>query len=125
MHQSYEEILKRQPDFRVAYRFYTPEEGGRSRLPLQGIRFDFWYESELHPEKQHFMIWPEFEDENQVLIKEGFVFETGTARMWIVSPDWRDYHREKIQMGTVGYFIEGIRNVTVCEVTEIISLLHK
>lgn len=71
------------------------------------------------------MIWPEFEDENQELVEEGVVPETGTALMWILSPDWRDYHREKIQMGTVGYFMEGIRKVAVCEVIELVGLVKK
>jgi len=122
MHQPYEKQLKRQADFRATYHFYSVEEGGRRSLPFQGIRFDFWYESELHPEKQYFMIWPEFEDRNQQVLLEGEVYEAGTALMWIINSDWRKYHREKIAVGTVGYFIEGTRRVAVCEVIELIGL---
>lgn len=123
MHRSYEEILKRNCDFRVSYRFLTLEEGGRSHLPHQGIRSDFWYE---HPENKVnnlFMIWPEFEDENGDLILEGVVPRKGFARMWIINDAYREYHREKIKIGTIGYFREGIMTSARCEVIELGSLL--
>ncbi len=66
-HYSYEHKLGHQADFRVVYRFYSMEEGGRKSLPHQGYRSDFYYE---HPEHSGsstiFMIWPEFEDEEEI-----------------------------------------------------------
>ena len=37
----YEQRLGHPEDFKVKYRFYTKEQGGRASLPLQGIRSDF------------------------------------------------------------------------------------
>ncbi|MDJ1502595.1 hypothetical protein [Xanthocytophaga agilis] len=122
MFQPYEEILKRKPDFRVTYQFYSPEEGGRLRLPIQGLRFNFWYESELHTEPSIFMIWPEFEDRNQKVILEGEVYKEGIARMWIINPVTIPYHKERLQVGSHGYFMEGRRRVAECDVIELIGL---
>ena len=122
MHKPYEASFNRPADFRVRYRFYTVEEGGRWQLPFQGIRLNFWYESQFHPKKQLFMIWPEFEDQDGLVIVEGEVLPAGTARMWIINPDWRAYHQEKIQTGTQGYFLKGNRPVAVCEVIELLGL---
>lgn len=36
MHDSYENRLHRPADFRVRYRFYTAQEGGRHVMPFQG-----------------------------------------------------------------------------------------
>jgi hypothetical protein len=44
MHTPYEKALGHKCDFRVKYRFFTTEEGGRLSLPYQGIRSDFWYD---------------------------------------------------------------------------------
>lgn len=97
-HQPYNIVLARNPDFRVKYRLYAAEEGGRYMLPLQGIRFDFWYEHEEHKKGMLFMIWPEFEDEhgNVITDKERQVQKSGTARMWIVNKDFIEYHKGKI-----------------------------
>ena len=121
MHQAYHIKLNRKKDFKVRYRFYSAEEGGRKSLPQQGIRSDFWYEHDNHTAKGIFMIWPEFEKEDGTLVKEGKVLPEGIARMWIVSEDLRPYHKERIAVGTKGYFLEGKRTAE-CEVVEIIDL---
>jgi hypothetical protein len=125
MHQSYEERTKHKADFRVKYRFYKPEEGGRMMLPYQGIRSDFWYEHPENKENSVFIIWPEFEDEDQNLILDETVPvpETGTARMWVIMNKMREYHKDKIKTGTKGYFLEGKRTAE-CEVIEIIDLME-
>jgi hypothetical protein len=126
MHIPYEKKLHHKADFRVKYRFYSTEEGGRKTLPFQGYRSDFWYE---HPEhsrtNQIFMIWPEFEDEkgNLILTDTVPVQQTGTAKMWILVPEGRNYHKSKIKVGLAGYFMEGSRRVAECEVIEIVDLL--
>jgi hypothetical protein len=124
MHTPYEEILGYPPDFRVRYRFYTKEEGGRLKIPYQGIRSDFWYEDPSHKPNQIFIIWPEFEDENGNVILENdkSVPSEGIARMWIIIPEMRSYHRERIKPGTIGFFREGSRSTGVCEVIELLGL---
>ena len=126
MHQLYENKLGHPADFRVKYRFYGTEEGGRKVLPFQGLRSDFWYESDDHEMSGVFMIWPEFEDaEGNVVLKNNEpVLPTGTARMWIVNKQLRPYHQKRIKVGTKGYFIEGKRTAD-CEVIEILRLQMK
>jgi hypothetical protein len=125
MHQSYEKRLGHPADFRVKYVFYSKEEGGREKLPFQGIRSDFWYDHDCHEMTGLFMIWPEFEDQsgNVVLDNTASVSKTGTAMMWIINSERRIYHRDKIKIGTKGYFKEGAITTAVCEVIEIIGLL--
>src|SRR6188474_3455089 len=126
MHEPYEQKLKHSADFRVKYHFYTEAEGGRKMLPFQGIRSDFSYEHEGEFKGQSFMIWPEFEDENGNVLLENdrSVNIEGTARMWIINKERRKYHRDKLQLGTIGYFKEGSGNTAKCEVIEILGLLE-
>jgi hypothetical protein len=125
-HTPYEERVKRRPDFRVKYRFYSKEEGGRYLLPYQGIRSDFWYEHPDHKtyEQSLFIIWPEFENENEEVItdKSMPVLQSGTARMWIINDQFISYHRGKIKLGTKGFFKEGSRSTGECEVIELINI---
>jgi len=124
MHKSYEEKLGHRADFRVKYKFYTEQEGGRKTLPYQGIRSDFWYPNENHKPNEMFMIWPEFEDKNGnlVLDNDRKLAKEGNAKMWIIIPERRDYHKGKIKIGTKGYFREGNVNTAECEVIEIVGL---
>lgn len=124
MHNSYEEKLKHKADFRVKYRFYTVAEGGRKALPFQGIRSDFWYPNESNEPGKIFMIWPEFEDENGNLILDNnrSINSIGTARMWVIVPEQRNFHKRKLEVGTRGYFKEGNKSTAECEVVEILGL---
>lgn len=125
MHQSVEERLNHPPDFRVSYRFYDESEGGRKTTPGQGYRSDFsYYHEELPNPYSVYMIWPEFEDEQGCIItsKEIKVNPKGTARMWVIVPEMRLMHRNKIKVGMKGYFMEGSRRVAECEVIEVIGL---
>lgn len=121
-HQPYEEVLKRRSDFRVRYRFYSQDEGGRYTMPFQGLRLDFFYEHVDH-KSNAFIIWPEFEDESMqvILTKTTQVSPIGTARMWIINEQWINYHKERIKVGTTGYFLEGKR-IAECEVIELINI---
>jgi hypothetical protein len=125
-HTPYEDRIKRKPDFRVKYRLYSPEEGGRYSLPYQGIRSDFWYEHPDHKINRQslFVIWPEFENEKEEVItdKSVPVLQSGTARMWIINDQFIPYHKGKIKLGTKGFFKEGSRSTGECEVIELISL---
>ena len=126
MHDSYDIKLSHPADFRVRYRFYTKEEGGRSSLPFQGYRCDFWYDHGNETENQLFMIWPEFENtDGQVIFQiDCPVPLSGIARMWIVIPERRPYHSRKIKLGLLGYFMEGGKKVAECEVIELVGLLN-
>ncbi len=120
----YEQKLHRPPDFRVKYRFYTEEEGGRKTMPYQGYRCDFWYYHELQPNPHSiYMIWPEFEDTNGKIITDTTqpISRTGTASMLIIMPPMRALHRERITPGLTGYFMEG-RRIAECTVIEILGL---
>lgn len=106
--------------FRVKYRFYSLEEGGRMTIPVQGYRSDFWYEGYEDFGKRIYMIWPIFEDGSQNVIKEGeMVNRIGTARMYIASAGFIDFHKNRIHLGMKGYFMEGPNKVAECEVIEL------
>lgn len=122
-HIPYESRFGHPEDFKVKYRLYTQEEGGRWQLPHQGLRSNFWYEHENHTMHGDFMIFPEFENETGDLIESGEVLSEGIARMWIFSDQLRGYHQERITVGTRGYFIEGNRTGE-CEVIEIVGLIN-
>ncbi|MBO0950672.1 hypothetical protein [Fibrella forsythiae] len=124
MHKPYQQLRGHSEDFKVRYRFYSQEEGGRYSLPHQGIRTDFWYECADHEMTGVFMICPEFEDEYGDLLLEGEVLPEGIARMWISNPRMRAYHRSRIQLGTIGYFKEATRSTGVCEVIELVGLMQ-
>jgi len=121
MHYPYEKTLKHKADFRVKYKFINYENGGRNRLPFQGIRFDFSYEDDTSDNV--YMIFPEFEDENGNIILENDkpVSVEGTALMWIIMPERRIIHRDKIKTGTKCFFREG-EKIANCEVIEVLDL---
>ncbi|BFT72427.1 hypothetical protein [Paenibacillus sp. P36] len=114
------------PDFKVKYRFFTKEEGGRKILPRQGYRSDFALEEDfLETGIELRVIHPEFEDKNgEIIINEACsVLESGTARMWIMFPKAREErHIHDIKVGLKGYFMEGPNRVAEAEIIEIIGL---
>lgn len=123
MHEPYEKRLNHKADFRVKYKFRSPEEGGRKRgEPSQGIRCDFSYADES--QYQAYMIWPEFEDNegNVIVYNDKSVPNSGTARMWIINNEMRPFHYEKIKVGVKGNFREGLIFSADCEVIEILDL---
>jgi len=124
MHEPYDKRLGRQFDFKVKYRLYKPEEGGRKTVLYQGIRYDFAYSDFGTNDFNVYMIWPEFENENGQVITKDFeiIKETGTARMWIINDDIRTFHKDRIEIGTKGFMMEGNRKMGECEVTDIVGL---
>ncbi|WP_123040558.1 hypothetical protein [Cohnella candidum] len=121
----YEKIRNHPQDFNVKYHFYLPQEGGRKKIPYQGYRCDFAYEEYYVEDKSIYAIHPEFEDElgNIILVDDKPVRASGTARMWILFQEMREkVHRNRIKVGTKGYFMEGSRRVGEVEVIEIIGL---
>ncbi|RED66141.1 hypothetical protein [Cohnella lupini] len=87
----YEQIKKHPPDFKVQYKLYSFDEGGRRNLPLQGYRSDFSYDGDNIKDTGIFMIHPEFEDDNKEVVLDNNIFvpKVGTARMWIIIPEMR------------------------------------
>lgn len=110
-------------DFRVKYRFFNQEEGGRKNPPYQGYRSDFKYVKQ-EKENQAFMIWPFFEDEEGNFLPEDetSVSQKGIASMRILNPKMRPYHQQRIKVGVKGFFVEGPRKVAECEVIEVLGL---
>lgn len=125
MHTPYDIKLKHPADFKVKYRFYSEQEGGKKTLPKQGYRADFWYYHEEQPDPNSiYMIWPEFEDEfgNVITDSSISIAQEGTARMWIIMAGMRKFHRDKIKVGLKGYVMEGSRRVAECQVLELLAL---
>lgn len=123
MHESYEILFNHKADFRVKYRFRCIKEGGRkSGPPYQGIRCNFSFDGETG--LQQYQIWPEFEDESGDLITENKikVLREGTARMWIIHPEMRPQHYDKIRIDVKGYFREGSLYSADCEIIEVMDL---
>jgi len=124
-HLSYQDKLGHPADFKVHYRFFEENEGGRKTLPFQGYRSDFWYYT---PDNafpyQIYMIWPEFLDNSGLVIldKTIEVPRIGYALMWVIVPQRRSFHYEYIIKGLKGFFMEASRKVAECEVIEIIGL---
>jgi hypothetical protein len=123
MHQPYQEILKHPHDFVVRYRFFTLQEGGKELPPFQGARLNFRYADKALNVGGDSIIFPEFEDEarNVILTQYAPVPASGTARMWIVNPERRPIHQQRINIGTKGYLM-GVKPIAECEVIEIVGL---
>ena len=121
----YTKAFGRDPDFRVTYRLFTVEEGGRKTPAYQGIRWDFRYEDESIRMAGGFggsyMIYPEFLDLDGYVIPNGPFSPIGQANMFILIPERGDFHRQHIRPGVRGFFMEG-KPVGVCEVVEILGL---
>ncbi|GGG69673.1 hypothetical protein [Paenibacillus radicis (ex Gao et al. 2016)] len=121
----YEKVRNHPPDFRIRYRIHSEEEGGRKNPVFQGLRCDFAYDLDDISETSIFAIHPEFEDGygNIILDRNLPVPKQGTANMWILIPEMRrEVHIHRINVGVVGYFMEGPRRVGQVEVIEIIGL---
>ena len=112
-------------DFRVKYRFFTKEEGGReSGAPYNNYRSDWLYEGDDVQKVGLSMVWPFFEDSNGDFIHDEILVPMeGTARMFILVPESREKtHRNRIKLGVRGYFMEGSKKVAQAEVIEIVEL---
>lgn len=123
----YEIDRKHKHDFKISYRFYLPDEGGRRLLPYQGYRCDFAYDGDDINKTGIFMIHPEFEDENGLVILNNqiSVSQIGTARMWILIPEMRrEVHIHRIKGGIKGYFMEGNRRVGEVIVIEVNDIMN-
>ena len=115
------EAPARAPDFRVTYRLFTVDEGGRKTPAYQGIRWDFRYEDK-DVSTRTWMIHPEFLGlAGEVLPVEPLPM-VGQAHMFILNPEFKSFHRQHIRPGMRGYFVEGPHRVGVCEVAQVLGL---
>ena len=121
MHQPYRERLNHNADFRVKYKFRSKEAGGRANLPFQGLRCDFKYPDD----EKIYIVFPEFEDEkgNIIIENDRPVPEEGTALMWVINPERRAIHKNKIKIGTRCHFWEA-KITADCEVIEVLDLFE-
>ena len=117
----YTEAFGRGPDFRVSYRLFTDEEGGRKTPAYQHIRWDFCYEDKAMP-AGNWMVYPEFLDPDGSIIPTGPFAPFGQAAMFCLSTNRQAPHYAYIRPGVRGYFMEGPRRVGVCEVVEVLGL---
>ena len=121
---SYTEATGLMPDFKVSYRLFSVEEGGRKTPHLQGIHWDFSYEDEtIGKPNQVFLIWPEFVSASGEVLPSGEPMpKQGLADMFIVNPAFRAFHSQHIKVGVRGYFKEGSHRIALCEVVEVLAL---
>ena len=124
IHTPYQQIYKRNPDFIVEYVFDPCDEMKHTK-PSQGMRVDFRYQSDGLQSNQVYMIWPELLDKQGNVIRDitPRVIDTyGLAHMWVVNPDMRTYHANRIQIGEKGSWVCGSYRLANVIVTEIGSL---
>jgi len=111
-----------QPDFRVSYRLFTQEEGGRWAPPYQHIRWNFRYDDKSISTGTFILVYPEFLTPDGEYFSEGQPIPmAGLADMFVFSEKARAFHAPHIRPGTRGYFMESQR-VGVWEVLEVTGL---
>lgn len=115
---TYSELFGREPDFRVTYRLFTAEEGGRTMPPYQTIRWDMSYAEDGLKSR---MVYPEFLDPGGQPIPNGPFAPVGQANMFVLNPAMLGFHRQRVRPGVRGYFMKG-RPVGVWEVAEVLGL---
>ena len=116
-YKPYSDVFERESDFRVKYRLFSPEEGGRYHPAFQGIRWNFYYPT---GGRNQFMIYPEFEDSGgRILDANEQIEDKGFANMWIFNDEMFKYHKERIELGTRGNFSEGSKFSGECEVVDL------
>jgi hypothetical protein len=92
-------------------------------LPYQHVRSDFLYDGDDPTKDGIWCIWPEFLDPNgQALTESERVPAEGLADMFVLNDDLRVQHRDRIRVGTRGFFVEGPNRTAECEVVQVLSL---
>lgn len=126
IHVPYQERMGGLPDFEVSYKLtIDPELEGIK--PGQGMRSDFLYDGDDPSSDGIHIIWPEFLDNNGEVIRNKNInpAEEGRALMWILSPESREkIHRDRIKVGTKGYWVVGSKKLAKVTVTKILGLFE-
>jgi len=125
IHTPYSESSGRGADFEVEYKLDIDPEL-REIKPSQGMRSDFLYEGDDPKTDGIYMIWPELLDKDgKVILDKRITPEnSGTATMWIFSPEIRDVHRNRIKVGTKGRWVVGSKTLARVTVTKILGLFE-
>lgn len=123
--KSYFESSGRQADFRIIYSWLPQDEYELPQAPFQHMRSDFLYCGD-DPEKEGiWCVYPEFENEKgEMLDEDATVPETGQATMWILSDELRDYHRNRLVLGSKGFLVTGSRKIASVKVVELLALAN-
>lgn len=123
VHTPYEYNKKHPCDFIVKYRVLTEEEGGRKAPLYQGYRPDFLY-AEDQVSDGLYCIYPEFlDDKNEVITDlSKSISPIGKAKMWILQEKFHEYHKNRLRVGSKGYFMEVSKKIAECEVIELVYL---
>ena len=121
-HVPYEQRARRSPDFIVEYEIDLADEIGNAK-PGQGMRVDFLYDGDDPQTDGVHTIWPEILDQDGLVIRDttpGNIPKRGCANMWVVDEDRREYHHNRIKVGTKGTWWRGgrVAYVTVVQVNE-------
>jgi len=126
VHKPYNKVMGRGADFEVEYKFdIAPQLEGVK--PGQGMRCDFLYEGDEPKTDGIHMIWPELLDSAGNIIEDKTIEpdSQGRATMWILSSSAREsIHRERIKVGTKGYWVIGSSILAKVTVTKILSLFE-
>lgn len=118
VHIPFSQGTDRQPDFIVEYEIDLCVEMKNAK-PHQGMRTDFLYDGDDPQVDGIFMIWPELLDESGEVIKDstpGSAPAKGRANMWVLADEMKEYHANRLSVGTKGYWVRGsfkVANVTV------------
>ena len=89
------------------------------------MRSDFLYDGDDLAEDGIWCIYPEFEDRSGKIIgPDDPIEEEGTATMWILFQENREYHRSRLARGSRGYLVVGSRRVAEVEVLELLALKY-
>ena len=116
--------LECRADFEVEYLF-NPDPMVENIVLRQGLRCDFLYEGDQPKLNGIHMIWPEFSDVNNEVIRDKNVNapSSGKATMWIVDHESRvKFHQPRIKVGTKGFWVAGSFKIASVTVTKILGL---
>ncbi|MCV6637393.1 hypothetical protein [Candidatus Albibeggiatoa sp. nov. NOAA] len=123
IHKPYSETMGKPADFEVEYELAIDPALGQI-IPSQAMRCDFAYASDRGKNNHVYMIYPELldTDGNIILDKRIRAADKGKATMWIILPESRPTHCQRIKVGTQGHWVVGSKILANVTVTKIIGL---
>lgn len=111
------------PDFEVEYEIEVDPELSDITI-AQGVRCDFLFDGEDPKVDGVYMIWPEFLDDNgSVIINKKLLPEKkGHATMWIGDVKTKRKIRDRLTLGSKGYWVVGSKKIAKVTVSKILGL---
>lgn len=102
--------MQRAHVYPVKYAFYSPKQGGRQTLPIQGYMPNFAYAQPDRFLPEVYMARAQFLNSAGDHLELGQVADpTGIVNLEIVLPEMADFHRERLIASTKIWFTEGAR----------------